>query len=548
MEQNKNETGDRLSKRDSSSSGSTSNRENRPAPQRSPSLQPRRTPIKNITDISQGKRAIVSEDGRSEVGAGSISAKTSESFEIKEPHSSAQKNTPQKIQKQIPAYIQGRRSGRSIGEAEKADTENAVRKSVPASVSGKSGVNPSRQGQQSRTSGYTPHPATVTDKKTEKKGKKNKNNEGTSGEGGRTAVSSIIKAVIYIVCVLVVAVFLSYAIISVGNDMYALVKDDTVIEVELTDYMTISDIADLLHDNGLIEHPAVFEMYVGMKNSKREKKYEFISGTYEVSPSMSYDEFIKTFAHLTIAEREQVKITIPEGYTVDEIIELFLSNGMGTREGFVDAINNYDYGTDLRFLKELPQMTEDRKYRLEGYLFPDTYYFYKDSSESAIIYKLLETFELRVTEEYYTRAEEMQMTMDEVVTLASIIQAEAKLKEDFLKISAVLNNRLNHADQFPKLQSDATIQYILEERRVDLTVDDLKIDNKYNTYIYPGLPPSAIGNPGTEAINAALGPLQEYLDNGYYYFVSAPSGVTYYARTEAEHEANKAKIRNGEYK
>ena len=537
MEENKNTTDDRLQNRDKRDAINEAGGEPRPA-QQSPtsSLRPRRTPMKNPDQ----KTGSVSFDRniRNQTPAHSAPSRN-----IVKPIPAEKQNPEQNrfTPQERPAEHTESRPVQTVSGTTQLNRNNqASQKGGSGAVAGQGNRNPS-----SRTAS---HPAAVTDEKATKKAKAGKKEDKPSGEGGRTAVSSIIKAVVYIVCVLVVAVFLSYAIISVGNDMYALVKDDTVIEVELTDYMTIDDIADLLHDNGLIEHPAVFRFYTGMKNAKREKKYEFISGTYEVSPSMSYDEFIKMFAHLTVAEREQIKITIPEGYTVDEIIELFLSNGMGTREGFVDAINNYDYGTDFRFLEELPAMTEDRKYRLEGYLFPDTYYFYKDSGESAIIYKLLETFELRVTEEYYTRAEEMGMSMDEVVTLASIIQAEAKLKEDFLKISAVLNNRLNHADQYPKLQSDATIQYILEERRTDLTVDDLKIDNKYNTYEYPGLPPSAIGNPGTEAINAALGPLQEYLNNGYYFFVSAPSGVTYYARTAEEHEANKTKIKTGEYK
>ncbi|MBR2616336.1 MAG: endolytic transglycosylase MltG, partial [Clostridia bacterium] len=214
---------------------------------------------------------------------------------------------------------------------------------------------------------------------------------------------------------------------------------------------------------------------------------------------------------------------------------LFTSQGIGTKEGFVDAIQNYDYS--YRFLEELEKngLPEGRKYRLEGYLFPDTYEFYTDSSEIAIIDKMLTAFEAHFEGAYYDRLEEMEMTLDEVVTLASIVQMEGKFTSDFYSVSGVFHNRLN-SKNMRKLQSDATVQYCLPERKEELSYADIAIDSPYNTYENEGLPPSAITNPGWEAIQAALYPEE----NRYYYFVSDTDGTIEFAETEQMHLKNRA--------
>ncbi|MDD4125912.1 MAG: endolytic transglycosylase MltG, partial [Eubacteriales bacterium] len=194
---------------------------------------------------------------------------------------------------------------------------------------------------------------------------------------------------------------------------------------------------------------------------------------------------------------------------------------------------------------------ETRKYRLEGYLYPDTYYFYKDSKEYLVINKLLNNFYSRVWIYYESTfkadIEAIGMTFDEIVTLAAMIQGEAKLYIDFECISYVFHNRLKSSDpQFKWLQSDATVQYFLPEHVEELTQAQLDTDNPYNTYVYEGLPPGAICNPGFDAISAAIYPDAPIDGEGKpinaYFFVSNKAGKTYYAITLTGHNANKVQV------
>ncbi|MBQ7982323.1 MAG: endolytic transglycosylase MltG [Clostridia bacterium] len=341
-----------------------------------------------------------------------------------------------------------------------------------------------------------------------------------------TAITSLLKGIVYIVAVLVISVFASWTIIEVANDVFAFVKSDETVTVVIEENMTAADVAGLLADNGIIKYPTMYELYIRIK----EESTDYLVGEYEISPSMNYGDINDTFTYVANT-KEQVVITIPEGYTVDQIINLMLKNGIGTREGFVAAINEYEY-TGYRFLEGLNDLDPERKYRLEGYLFPDTYYFFKDSSEVAVIDKFLVNFERKVSEEYYERAEQLGMTMDDIIILASMIQAEGMTLTDFENISSVFHNRLANPRSYPLLQSDATLQYILDKRKSALSAEDLKIDSGYNSYLYAGLPPGSICNPGMDAINCALYPAE----TGYYYFLADGKGNTYFSETNEQHE------------
>lgn len=341
-----------------------------------------------------------------------------------------------------------------------------------------------------------------------------------------TAITSLLKGIVYIVAVLVVSIFAAWTIIEVGNDVFAFVKSDEVVSVVIEEDMTSADVAQLLYDNGIIKYPTIYELYIRVK----KKSTNYLVGEYEISPSMNYSALNRKFTYIANT-RDQVVITIPEGYTVDQIIDLMLKNGIGTRDGFVDAINNYEF-TEFRFLDELGTLPEGRTYRLEGYLFPDTYYFFKDSSEVAVIYKFLQNFDRKISEEYYERASQLGMTFDEVMVLASMIQAEGVTLSDFENISSVFHNRLGNPRNYPLLQSDATLQYILDKRKTALTAADLAIDSPYNSYMYAGLPPGSICNPGMDAINCALYPAE----TKFYYFLADGKGNTYFSETNEQHE------------
>lgn len=344
-----------------------------------------------------------------------------------------------------------------------------------------------------------------------------------------SALSSLLKAIIYIVFILTVSGFLSYFIISVGNDLFAFVKSDEEITVNIPEYATIDNIADILTQKGIIKYPYIFKIYAML----RKDNGAYVEGEYIVKPSMSYDQLRETLKG-PVEERKQISITIPEGYTVDEIIDLFVNQyGMGTREGFVNAIENAEF--DYWFLDEL-KPKKGRKYRLEGYLYPDTYYFFTDWDEESILKKFLNNFNSKFDKSYKERCEELGMSVDELITLASMVEAEGKFTYEFGAISAVFHNRMNHPSVTGgKLESDATIQYVLPERHEDLTAEDLALDSPYNTYMYAGLPPGPITNPTINAIYSAMYPD----DVNYYYFVARPNGQNLFATTYQEHLANK---------
>ncbi|MBQ4647831.1 MAG: endolytic transglycosylase MltG [Clostridia bacterium] len=426
---------------------------------------------------------------------------------------------------------------------------------------------------------------------------------------------SILKALGYTVIVFLLAFFAVFGfsdfwpgIIPMANDMFAFVKADENIEITLQDGITTNELAELLEKNGVIDEEKVFKFYVKYKyvddteldeednlfstvmdifgdfcttmffgeDVPEDKDIKYLSGTYTLNPSMNYDQIISALTTV-VYEREEVKIVIPEGYTVDQIIDLLTSNGIGRRENYIYAINEYPYKHEFVKLLEEEGYNEQRVYRLEGYLYPDTYIFYKDSDEIDVINKMLNTFSVRVWSEYYSTykpvCEELGFSFDEMVTFASIVQAEGKNFTDFENISQVFHNRFDSAD-FDKMESCATVQYVLEierlrkireegiyeERHDVLTAEDISYDSAYNTYMYSGFPAGAVCNPGLDAFDAALYPdmaeevKEEFYLTNAYYFNSDLAGNIYYAQTPYQHQVNQQtaervneQIRNGTY-
>ncbi len=351
---------------------------------------------------------------------------------------------------------------------------------------------------------------------------------------GANPFAVLSKALIYIAAVLLVSCLAAYFIIVVSNDVFAFVKTEVQIEVMVPEYATLDQIADELHKKQIIKYPKIFVLYTIIRGNDPG---EYKAGVYTVSPTQNYDELLSTFVERKTTTMTEVSVTIPEGYTIDDIIKLFVEkHGMGTKEGFVDAIQNGEY--DYWFIEDLTNLDPNRKYRLEGYLYPDTYYFYKEWPEEKIINKILSNFYSKFDIKYKHECEKAGMSVDDVVNLASIIQMEAKYTKDYTGVSSVIHNRLNSSYYMYRLDCDATIQYTLPERKEDLTHEDTEIDHPYNTYKNGGLPPGPISNPTLKAIRAALYPDA----SSYYFFVSDINGNMLYARTLPEHTANIAKV------
>jgi len=356
-----------------------------------------------------------------------------------------------------------------------------------------------------------------------------------SDEGGNTVVS-VVKAIVYIVFVMIISVFLALVIINVGNDMFAFVKSNELVEVNIPEYATLDEVTDVLYKNDIIRYPTIFKIFAVKEKDDRK----FVAGSYTVHGMMSYEDLLDAFKEKPVTGIK--KITIPEGYTTDEIIDLFVSEGIGTREGFIDVIENYEF--DYWFLEEMNAngVSEDRIYRLDGYLFPDTYEFYLNSSEATVVNKLLKRFSQIFTKEYREQSAAFGYTVDEVITLASIIEKEASSPSEFFIISSIFHNRLNNPWTFPKLESDATIVYQMQHEsgeRPQLTGKDLEVDLAYNTYTNDGLPPGPIANPSASAMLAALSPVTTN-----YYFFYHYRGMIYTSETKAEHDAIVAQFRD----
>ena len=347
-----------------------------------------------------------------------------------------------------------------------------------------------------------------------------------------TFITGMIKTAVYLTCVLVISVFLAVGAILIGNDVFALVKDDVEVEITIGDGITVKEAAQLFYENGIIKYPGVFELFASLKDVDPEK---FVAGTYKVSPTMNYERLCKVF--IPKKEREIVRLTIPEGSNVMDIIKIFTDKGIGTREGFIKAINEFDYSEYFDFIDEVYAAdTADRIYRLEGYLYPDTYDFYSDAKESQIIYKLLENFDSKFSEQMKKDAAEAGYTMDQIITIASIVQKEAYYYEDLDQIASVFFNRLAKKTTYPKLESDATTVYAIElatgTRPEKLGDAELAFNSPYNTRVYNGLTPGAICSPGYDAIMCTIYPAS----TSYYYFVADKDGHNIYSRTYEEHK------------
>ena len=370
-------------------------------------------------------------------------------------------------------------------------------------------------------------------------------------------ISGIVKTAGYLTLVSILGVALAIFVIFVANDVFAmndnlkakrfedgeLPEDPTmVVEVTLEEYADINDVAELLHRNGLIKFPKIFRLYAALRHKSDRN---FTAGVYTLDSTMGYDTLLSVFVP-SRGKREQIAVTIPEGYCVDDIIDLLVEKGIGSKEGFTKAINGESY--DYWFLENLPPMTGDdpRFYRLEGYLYPDTYYFYTDSTEKEAIRKMLDNFGTKFRKKYVARCTELGYTAEQIITLASIIQAEGRFESDYTGISSVFHNRLGSSSMNYTLQSDATIQYHFRHfegsKHDPVTVEDNRTESPYNSYLNSGLPVGPITNPTISAISAAMYPA----DTPYYYFVTDADGYCLFAKTYEGHQANIQRVREEE--
>lgn len=317
--------------------------------------------------------------------------------------------------------------------------------------------------------------------------------------------------------------------------------DNTPIQVEIPTGASASRIASILYnvrgqdEPGLIVSTASFKVYVDFTGKANALK----AGTYVLSRNMTIPEIVNILCAGNEARRV-TRFTIPEGYTAVEIAQALFETGiLEDQEEFLALCKD---GTLLSvgYLDQLLNPT-DRRYALEGYLFPDTYEIYEDAAPVDILKKMLNRFAIVFTEEDAERARSMNMTTDQILTLASMIEKEAAADEDFARVSAVFHNRIR---QGMPLESCATLSYTLGVKKYTFTDTELATVSPYNTYRNKGLPVGPICNPGRAAIQAALYPEEEYLAEGYLYFCNMNPKQTnrlVFSKTYKEHQKNMVK-------
>ena len=318
-------------------------------------------------------------------------------------------------------------------------------------------------------------------------------------------------------------------------------EDNTPIQVVIPSGSSASRIASILYrargqdEPGLIVSTASFKIYVDFTGRANALK----AGTYVLSRNMTIPEIVNILCAGNEARRV-TRFTIPEGYTAEEIARaLFEAGILEDQEEFLALCKD---GT-LLSVSYLDQLTNasGRRYALEGYLFPDTYEVYEDAAPADILKKMLNRFAVVFTEEDAERARALNLTTDQVLTLASMIEKEAAADEDFARVSAVFHNRLRNG---MPMESCATLSYALGIRKYTFTEEEMATVSPYNTYRNKGLPVGPICNPGRAAIQAALYPEEEYLREGYLYFCNMNPKQTnrlVFSRTYDEHRRNVVK-------
>ena len=325
--------------------------------------------------------------------------------------------------------------------------------------------------------------------------------------------------------------------------------DQSTVTFKINQGDYVSTIGNHLVEQGLLRNKGIFKYMVMFKGVTSDIQY----GTYQLSPSMNVSEIIDILSSGTSSVERS--ITIIPGWTVEDIADYFYTIGaIEDKAEFLALCNDQEKFASVSH--QVAQAieagtTSGRKYLLEGYLAPDTYRVFTTASAESLIKTLLSQTEL-VMDDLYASIEANEavaegsfvstLTQDQTIILASMIEKEAGTADDYGRVSAVFHNRLALG---MRLESDPTVKYVTGSTDFILPSDELNLDSAYNTYVISGLPIGPICNPSKAAIEAALHPNQEYINEGYLYFCSKDpsSGELQFSRTLEEHEAAVAQYR-----
>ena len=321
------------------------------------------------------------------------------------------------------------------------------------------------------------------------------------------------KLLTIIVGILILAAIVLGVAINANNNKNLATGENIIITVEPG--MTNADIATLLQNKKMINSPVFFRLQ--SKFARMERSLQ--AGEYEIVSGMSNWEIIDLFSKGQVRHKT---LTIPEGYTIEQIAKKIEESGLGSAEEFKKAAKDY---APYSYMET---SNNNVIFKAEGFAYPSTYYLSPGSAEKEILAIMVKEFDTQLTEDIRQKAKDKNMSIRDLVNLASLVEKEAVFPEERPVIAGVFLKRLQI--QMP-LQSDTTIQYILGVQKKEISIADTKIDSPYNTYLYAELPPGPIASPSISTINAVLDPKQ----TNYLYFVADLEGHHHFTETYQDH-------------
>lgn len=329
--------------------------------------------------------------------------------------------------------------------------------------------------------------------------------------------------------VIAISLVIAFVVISCVNDVLAIhisEKDKQSISVEIKDDMNTVDVINALDDAGVIKNGWFCKLAAKFFGYSDDG---YIARTYDLNRSMGLENMLNEIKNKSSKNAKTVTLTFLEGYTADQIIDMLDENDVCKREKFIETMNTVDFSESFEFLDSITN-SEQRYNILEGYLFPDTYEFYLGEAPESVIKKFLNNFDKKWTDDFSEKADELDMTVDQVIRLASVIEKEAA-GADMPVVASILHNRL---DAGMRLECDSTGKYISSNTSA-LSAEQVEAyNNLYSTYICGSLPIGAICNPSVDAIEAVL----NAPETSYYYFIHDTNHVLRLAKTLSEHENN----------
>ena len=370
----------------------------------------------------------------------------------------------------------------------------------------------------------TKRPAPVAASRKEKKSRAHREEPAKRGRHHRRRFPWV--AVIMLVCIAVVVL----AVTQIGRNWLvpANANDTQIVEVEIPEGTPVSTMGDILEEQGLIRSSSAFSLLVRVQGAAANLQ----AGVHDLSPSMTMPEIVAALQE-GAEEAGMLKVTVNEGLTVDQIAEVVADSTSYSAEDFLNLMSNQEFLAQL--VQQYPILTDSYnnpnvRYVLEGYLFPATYDVAQGETLESLVTQMVDKTN-EVLSKYQADIDASSYSLQDIMSIASLVEKEGQTTEDRKLIAGVFYNRL---EQGMPIQSDISVLYALGTHKEMVTYDDLEVDSPYNLYTNAGLPPGPMNSPSEDAIAAALEPT----DNDYlYFYANLKTGEVFYTDDYEQHQA-----------